>query len=216
MPPKKIKRASPSVRTLMKHEFNGVRFTPSVQPPPIVEVPWNQVTLQVAGDGTADETTLAAKDLVVYLKRQLGFKNIDATFDMRLTKVRLWTLKTDRPIRLSIFGFDNTSLPGAGAIVVLEAWPSKIAFARVGYEFPRNLRNIVWSSDSTSKFCTVDNSAQTPWLLYIDLLWRCNNFIPIGLSARFTAMYDDKRNDEEKVSECSSSFSLLSLKSKTE
>lgn len=182
---RKGRRGGMSVKTLMKHEFNGVKFTPSAQPPPIVEVPWNQVTLQVGGDGSQDETVLAAKDIVANLKSQLGFKKLEATFDIRITKVRLWSLKNNRPIRLSIFGFDNTDLPSGGAITVLEAWPSTIAFARVGYEFPRNLRNIVWSSDSTSKFCTIDNSAHTPWLLYLDILWRCNTLVPIGLSARY-------------------------------
>lgn len=211
---RKAVRKGKSVKTLIKHEFNGVKFTPSAQPPPIVEVPWNQVTLQVGGDGTQDETVLAAKDIVANLKSQLGLKNLDATFDMRITKVRVWSLKNNRPIRLSIFGFDNTNLPSGGAIVVLEAWPSTIAFARAGYEFPRNLRNIVWSSDSTSKFCTVDNSAKTPWLLYIDLLWRCNNMTPIGLSALYSLSKNE--NHEKEEDDCSSNFSLLSLKEKSE
>lgn len=211
---RKAVRKSKSVKTLIKHEFNGVKFTPSAQPPPIVEVPWNQVTLQVGGDGTKDETVLSAKDLVIYLKRQLGFKDIEVSFDMRITKVRLWTLKNNRPIRLSIFGFDNTAIKTGGAIVILEAWPSTIAFARVGYEFPRNLRNIVWSSDSDSKFCIVDNSAQTPWLLYIDLLWRANNLVPIGFSALYSLSKNENQNKEED--DCSSNFSELSLKQKSE
>lgn len=174
----------------------------------IVETPWNHAVLIIGGDGTVQESTLSGKEITTEAVNQLGFTGVaGVTFDFKIQKLRLWGLQTSRPIRLLVFGFDNTNSADGGSLAVLEDWPDKMHFARIGYEFPRSVQNIVYSSDSTNKFCTVDTSAKCPWLLYLDVLWRGNKFTAISQKPRFRYQYGGTQDD------ASSSFSLVSLNS---
>lgn len=170
---------------MIRHEFNGSKFSPSPQPPTIVDTPWNQVTLVLGGKG---DKMIKGPDIHSVIIAQCGFTGAkDIKFDFKFVKVRLWGLQTARPILMRCYGFDNTQLPNAGALCVLSDWPSKLGFPRVGFEFPLSVRNIVYSSDSDLNTIQVEASGDDPWLVYLDVLWRGNQYTPIAITARFQA-----------------------------
>lgn len=197
------RRGGPSTKSIMRHGFNGVKFHPGVDPPDIVSAPWNHMTVMIAKSG---DQVIKGSDVAPVIITQAGFYGLSAlTIDFRVQKARFWCLTVKRPIRVEIYGFDNTSSKQGGAIAVLEDFPSNVAFAAVGYELPAALKNCVYSSDSDAKLFSVDVGAAYSWLGYVDVLWRGNNYTPITQTARYRALYPAEHDD----SASSSSFSTI-------
>lgn len=167
----------------MRHEMNGCKFTPARQPPTVVETPWNSLVLQMGGVG---DKVVTCDQLATQLQTQAGFtKASGMTFDYRVHRIRLWGLMLTRPVRLSVWGTTTGADPAAGAMAVLDAWPDRMHFPAIGYEMPRSVSNIVWTSDSKDHVFSVEVSGQDPWLAYLDILWRGNSYTPLTLTARF-------------------------------
>lgn len=191
-----------SLRTQMRHEMNGCKFTPAHQPPTVVETPWNSLVLQLGGKG---DTIVTCDKLASVLQTQAGFtKATGMTFDYRVHRIRLWGLALSRPVRLSVWGTDTGVDPAAGAMVVLDAWPDRLHFPAIGYEMPRSVSNIVWTSDSKDRIFSVEVSGDNTWLAYLDILWRGNSYTPFALTARFQATCGD--------ASLSAAFSQLSFR----
>lgn len=181
-----------SLRTLMRHEMNGVKFTPSPQPPIITEHPWNTMTLQIGGVGDA---VLTGTSVAPLLQAQAGLGSVTGlTFDFRVHRVRVWSLTKSKPIRLQIYAFDNTSLPTGGCLASIDSWPDQIHYARCGYELPKFAQLTVWSSDSTEKFASVDVGKASAWMGFLDVLWKGNVYTPLTSTVRY--QYMAPRDDE--------------------
>lgn len=130
--------------------------------------------------GHVGDLVVQGKMLRDPVQSQAGFKGVEGvTLDFRIQKIRLWGLSTARPVRLTVYGWNNTALAGGGALAVVEDWPGKVSFPSVGYVLPTAMNQIVLSSDSTDKVFAVDVAKDVPWLAYIDLLWRGNKYSSI-------------------------------------
>lgn len=176
---------APSTRALMRAHDSGRRLRVPPNPPSVVETPWNSIILQFTGNG---DKTLTGKKIVSVLQAQTGFTNaVTVGYDMKVRSIRVWSLAAGHPIRASFFGFDNTATADGGALAVLDDYPSPITWAAVGYEFPVSAQNVVYSEDSTAKFCSIDIGGNNGWLAYIDLLWRGNKYTPFTQTARYLA-----------------------------
>lgn len=166
------------------HDF-GKKLKPGPNPPAIVDTPWNSMVLQFTGKG---DTTVTGAKLFPLLQAQAGFNAASGVgFDIKIQSVRVWSLTSGMPIRLSCYGFTNTSSAAGGALCIVDDWPSRLAYAAVGYEFPASVQNIVYSQDSDSKICHVDVAASNDFLAYFNILWRGNKPKPFSLTARYLA-----------------------------
>lgn len=186
MPGPRRKRRGPSLKSILRAHENGRKLRVGQNPPPVVDTPWNSLVLQFSGDG---DTTVTAKKLFPLLTNQAGFTGASGLgIDIRIQSVRVWSLVAGQPVRLSCFGFDNTSSSTGGALCVLDDWPGRLSYAAVGYEFPSSVQNIVYSEDSASKICTIDLGAKNNFLAYFNVLWRGNKYNPFQLTARYMAV----------------------------
>lgn len=170
--------------TVIRHAFNGRKFNPGVNPPDIVDTPWNSLCLQLAGTG---DTSIHGKDIAPVLCKQAGFGALAPPLDFRVQKIRCWCLNAKRPLRMLVYGWDNTNTSQGGALVALDDFPSNVSFAAVGYELPRAVQTIVYSSDSDAKIFEVDVGSSYAWLAYVDVLWRGNTYQSITSTVRSRA-----------------------------
>lgn len=165
-----------------------------MHPPPIAGCPWNSGVVKL---GDTKDTVVDGVVLAKALWPSFGFAGLTPPVDFRVLKIRVWVLASARPVRLSVFGWDNTKIATGGAITVLEAWPGRMEFPAIGYEVSAAYSQIVWSSDSTSQLFAIDVAAANAWLCYVDVLWRGNSYSPVTESVMFRAYRDAAASEDD-------------------
>lgn len=186
----------------------------SPDPPTVVDAPWNSMCVQLGG--TAD-TSVSGVELSKVIIAQAGFTGVTGlTIDMRVFKIRCYCLANKRPMRILVFGLDNTRLSAGGAIANIVDYPSQNHYAAVGYEFSAALSQIVLSSDSTDKVFSVEIGNPYAWLAYVDVLWRGNSITPIASTVRSRLTEYQRRLDAMEGAFSNLSISSTSVSRETE
>lgn len=164
----------------------GAQLRPPFDPPPIVERPWNSMTLVI---GFAGDKLIKVSDIAPVLWSQAGFTGNTPKLEIRVRSVRVWGLSVARPIRLLVYGFSDGAVP---ARQVLEDWPALNHYPRTGWVWNAALQTGSYSEGSSESLFQVDVGTSggkgIPWIAYIDILWRGGTDTPISDSVRYHAL----------------------------
>lgn len=158
---------------------NGHPLKPPADPPSIVYQPWNHATIQVnPPDQTKAVSIIKINDVHNAAVLQLGLLSGQKCI-YRIRSVRLWCLSPTRPIQ-GIFTSILTDATDSG--VVLVDYPSPNHFARIGYAFPSTGRiNNISGTGQDVLFEVNTTKANTPWIAYVDLLWKSETTPPFDI-----------------------------------
>lgn len=166
----------------VKARFNGRVFKPTMDPPTIVPNPWNSMELSI---GYVGDKAVIIKDLIPVLAKQAGFAGVTPNIEVRVRSIRIWCLNPSRVMRANFYAFENTAHRDKSPLAVVEDWPSLTSFARAGYEWPAAYSLVCGYIDSDELVFSVDVAGTTtPWLAYVDCLWRGADPQPVAQTVR--------------------------------
>lgn len=179
----KNERQKPRCKYVTQQEVFGGKFSPSPNPPDVVFLPWNRVTLVIPFSGSLAMTVDTVK---TKLRAQCdptgrGFNpsdSGDARFvpSFKISSYQAWNL-TGHLISLSVQDFTNTQSAKGGrdqlAGIVDTGAPGILP--KVGFKLPASHRNHVLRSDdleSKIEILVIQVGASDQGLLYVNLEYR--------------------------------------------
>lgn len=199
--------SSGKVDSRVKARFNGRVFKPAADPPTIVPNPWNSITVSL---GYVGDKKVVIKDIIPPLAKQAGFAGATPNIEVRVRSIRLWCLNPSRVMRANFYAFENTASRDKSPLAVVEDWPSLTSFARAGYEWPAAYQLVCGYVDSDEMVFSVDvsDADKTPWLAYMDCLWRGADPQPVSETVRARLL---SLTAPPALSHTASRFSSLSM-----
>lgn len=169
----------------MHERLLGREVRPPLQPPVVVERPWNTITVVT---GFTGDKTVTIKDLVPVMWTQAGFQTPPSPLMVRIRSIRVWALSYARPIRLYVFGFTDGGTSSRPRQILID-WPAPQRLPRCGWVYSDAIQSGCFSETSTEKVFGVDvgktnSDGDIPWLCYVDMLWRGATDTPISAHPR--------------------------------
>lgn len=155
---------------MLRCEIRGRRLSVPNHPPQISPTPWFQMTLSMQFVSGTTEKRISVTDIIASLKRQLNTSTADKLL-IRVQRAKVWCMAHGVPIQ--VLFYDLHIDESQWHIDVLEDWPTFNQMARVGYEWPISMQNIVLhGANNQNVFATFANTDNSTCVAYIYLLWR--------------------------------------------
>lgn len=170
-------------RYVTQEQVFGGKFSPSPNPPDVIFLPWNRVTLVIPFSGTY---TVTVTELKEKLRKQCdptgrGFNPLDTTDrrfvpSFKLSSYQVWNL-TGHLISMSVQDFTDTQSAKGGrdqlAGIVDTGAPGLLP--KAGYKLPASHRNHVLRSDDVEtliEVLVIQVGSGDQGLLYVNLEYR--------------------------------------------
>lgn len=169
-PQRQRKPLSKQAKTFLHQKLYGKRLYPSPDPPSFEYNPWNNFTLTI---GSSSDTIVKISQIFDILVKTLAGAKAEQ-LAVRIISIRVWGTKEGKPIHLS--PYTDNSL-GQGDFMDLTDLPSRMNYARVGFEWPVSFQTKVFNdfAQSDDVIFTVDVGSDAPWIAYLRLLWKSTN-----------------------------------------
>lgn len=179
-------RATTSRNTLQRL-FKGKKLNPPQDPPSLTERPWNNAVLIFPATGPI---TIEPKALATVFTDQMGFtalKRTQTKFELRCYSMRTWLLDEKKPLTVGYFSVSQ----GPASLSELSDFGAINRYARVGYEWPQDEKNITFqfvSDGSAGKevIAKIQVAASVPTLSYLHCLWRSAEGAPWTVAEKIT------------------------------
>lgn len=153
----------------LSNSTKGFEMVLPNHPPPITQVPWNNVVLSISLATDTTETVVHVSDLITQITDQLGVQPDSKNgFLIRVHWVKMWALGN---YSISADFFDLNKDTDQYYIKTIENWPARNQYARVGYSWPISMTERVLHIKET-EVCSVFSSADGKVLLHIYVSWR--------------------------------------------
>lgn len=171
------------LKSELRRRFNGLAVTPQQDPPDVIDVPWNTLTINYGGTASAGYTNYRASTLVATLAAQLSITTPDThQLEIRVLSFRAWALTGPR---IGYRAYDYTPRPvqdgNATVLKEQEDAAAKNHWARVGFIWPASAQNVVLRSEPTPVFDLEVSAAGEDVTVRVNILWRT---APVGIDRR--------------------------------
>jgi hypothetical protein len=165
----------------------------SSDPPSIISIPWNSVTLLLTASITSGTGAGLTFNTLQTILQQQVLGGTAVTVELRLKRVRVWEATPPSVIALNdggftmdvydLFGLANAATPNfLRPIVTKTDLPSRINFAKLSYTYPKDRANLTVNSSVGGKNVIEFRTAQAPTTpytatlkIYFDVAWRFEN-----------------------------------------
>lgn len=156
----------------MKKELSGHKISVPRVPPSFTAAPWYPLTIVAQGKFVdKNPHCFSVNDTILAWQKQTGVKL--ATLCLRFQKLRVWET-SNQPIEVAVDQLpDGTQCTSySDSATVLFAYPGKLQFASLGYQWSVNNRQQVkTAAEGTTVVFRAQLLAGGSWTAYIDVLW---------------------------------------------
>jgi hypothetical protein len=153
----------------LRTAMDGRAITPRADPPSIVQLPWNTVTLTFnATFAEASRTvTLTATDIILAL---IAVYPSEATnpYQIQIKSSRIWETE-GHPISCV---FHSLDVSNPGFLKNQDDTPARNQWARVGYIWPRSHQNQILTRTTTPVLTVSSSVGGAVVVLHVDILWK--------------------------------------------
>lgn len=173
------KQPDPSVVT--KSQFLGGKFLPPADPPSVEQNPWNKTTIVKVKSGLTAAWEIKISDLADYLVGQLDspeadkltiFKSTSVPLDLKIKNIFAWNM-TGKSIALGAY---NLIAPHDNQDILCDMVDTRgeEALARVGYRWPLQMQQIVFSNNITkpNKVASIFAPATSDVMIHCNIHWK--------------------------------------------